>query len=217
MNKQLFVSALLAALLLSTAAHAQDRWPRWYVGLSGGVTYLQDSDLDGTTSGDVSFDNGWSGNVQLGYLPAFGGGALNNLRFEGEVGYRSNDADTLRFGGTGGSASDNISATTYMVNALYDIDMGTPYKPYVGAGIGVADLKLKARNAAATFDSGDSAFAWQLLAGVGFAPASTPNVEWDLGYRFLRAESVEFTSNTGVNVDADYDSHSVEAGAKFRF
>jgi len=206
----------LAAIAQAQAAQTQERWPRWYVGLSGGLTFLADSDISGASSGSLEFDAGFGGNVALGYQPAIAMQPFSSMRFEVEGGYHSNSLDTSTIGAVTTNGSGNMSAWTYMANAYYDFRNSTGWTPYVGAGAGMADVHLSRSSGAGNTDSEDNVFAWQLMAGMAYSPANTPLIDWVLGYRFLDTNDANFNTATS-RIEAEYQSHSVEAGMRLRF
>ncbi len=78
-----------------------------------------------------------------------------------------------------------IENNSVMLNAYYDIDTGTKFTPYVGAGLGMARLKVKhtGDDSDENWSKSSNEFAWQLGAGVSYA--ATDNVSVDLGYRYV--------------------------------
>ncbi len=93
--------------------------------LSGGTS------LDGTPVKAKYTDAGAVGLASIGW--GFG----NGLRAEVEGNFRQNDLRRWVIGGTV-AAQRTGYAQTYgaMVNALYDINLGSPVTPYVGLGLG---------------------------------------------------------------------------------
>ena len=92
----LLCSTALVALSATTADAAHG----WYLGVEAGWDAVEDNDIDfNTTRGfltfdtplNVDFDNGWAILATIGYN--FGG----HWRVEGEMGYRSDDIDRVRF------------------------------------------------------------------------------------------------------------------------
>ncbi len=215
----------LAGLLLLTGlgaainAHAdEERWPRWYVGLSGGFTYMKDEDLSGGTPRDkISLQNGFGVGGAIGYMPSSSIPLINNMRFEGEVTYHQNGVDKVKGGGVPElSGSGNYSSTAYMFNAFYDFKTGTPWTPYIGGGVGIAELNLSTSSNAGNTSGHDSEFAYQGLVGVAYAPVSIPNTQWTLGYRYLGTSDPSFSGPNG-DINSKYGTHSVEVGARLRF
>lgn len=62
-------------------------------------------------------------------------------------------------------------------------------KPYVGVGLGLADIKVKYQDAEDLVSISKTKFAWNLNAGVGFEVAE--NVTVDVGYRYLQVEEAK--------------------------
>lgn len=87
----------------------------------------------------------------------------------------------------------SIRSHALMVNAYWDFDLSRSITPYVGAGIGAANLRLDdtavVNGATVTFDGDDQwNFAWQLMAGVSIALGH--NMDLDIGYRFVNLGDV---------------------------
>jgi opacity protein-like surface antigen len=215
--KNSFVIAGLAAITAMTAfssAQADERWPRWYVGITGGYTYMGDEDISGGSASKMSTDDGFGIGGSIGYLPSSSMPLLNALRFEAEVTYHQNDEGTLHLrNGTSVSGSGTYDSTAYMANVFYDMPTGTGWSPYIGAGIGMATLHLPSSSAIGNSSSSDNEFAYQGLVGIGYSPESIPNTEWLLGYRYLATDDGEFGGGTSVK----YSTSSVEAGLHLRF
>jgi opacity protein-like surface antigen len=219
MRNRLLATVALACISSSALADASsgERWPRWYLGIAGGVSFLDDSDLSGANTGEVKYDTGWSGAVALGYRPHFDGGALDSLRFELEGGYRSHNLDKGTVNAAPVNFSEDLRMLTFMGNVYYDFRNASRWTPYVGAGAGYAHVSLDNDAALANTDDSDSTWAWQLMAGLSYSPESIPLTEWSLGYRFFALDDPEFARATGPFELEDVMSHNVEVGARFRF
>lgn len=211
MNK-LFATTSLIAITLSATANAQQVWPRWYVGLSGGVTYLDDSDVSGTSTGELSYDMGGVATASLGYS------LHQNIRMEFEAGYHENSLDGSVLGGTAASAPGRLRVASYMVNAFYDFRNGSQFTPYVGGGAGLAQVSLSHDSGLGnTADDEDNTLAYQFMAGIAYAPTSMPFTEFGLGYRYFAVDSPQFSTGGGnVKLD-DVAAHTAEVGARFKF
>ncbi len=210
-------TAVVISLTLAGAAQAQETWPNWYVGLTGQLNFVRDADVGGpgATASEVTFDNGWGVGASLGYVPR--GTPLRFFHFEGEVLYQNSSTDEVTAAGVTSNASGDLRLIAYMFNAFIDVQTDTSITPYLGAGLGWADLQLdRSAGIGATADEEDNVFAYQLLAGFGYTPATLPYTQWTLGYRYLATDDPELGSATGT-VDYDYTSHNLELGAKFRF
>lgn len=208
MKKALISSALLLATLPSIA-NAEERWPRWYLGLAGGYNYTGDVEFSGTTgNGDLPTDGGIYGAVALGYMPSGGGNVLiDNSRIELELAYRENDVD---------NSNSDVSIGSLAANYFYDIDMGGDIKPYVGAGIGVAEVNLSGTNQTSV-ESDDVAAIYQLMAGLTYTPEELHRTEVYAGYKYFDGFSDAKISDGSGTTELDFGAHTVEAGVRLRF
>jgi opacity protein-like surface antigen len=195
-----------------------------YLTLQGGATWLEDAgiDYDGVPSSDFSleaeFDTGFNLGVAAGY-------DYGPARLEAEVAYRQNDIDKFngQFEGFGfeGSADGDVSATSLMVNAYWDIPTGSPITPYIGGGVGFAnvsvnDVELEVFGERFDLaDDDDNVFAYQLAAGIAFD--INPNLALDLGYRYFATDDPELEDEFGDDFETEYDSHNVSLGLRFIF
>jgi opacity protein-like surface antigen len=117
------------------------------------------------------------------------------------------------------------------------IDMGSWHgiSPYIGAGVGFANIEISGFTDIGVGSSGDPAiafgddndewnFAWAVYAGLGFEV--TPKLTLDLGYRYLDlgdAESGNLVAYDGTDaVDNpmefnDITSHDIRVGMRYQF
>lgn len=175
-----------------------------YVSLGGGVAWLEDADIVDTEflNPSVSFDTGW---VVRGAV----GVAFNKwVRVEAEGFYTTSDADDATL--TGVANADirytSVAATGALFNAYYDINFGSPFIPYVTAGLGAANVEVERRDR--TEDETGIAYAF----GAGGSYAINKNLSLDLSYRYLATEDLEFD-----RLALDYGNHQVLLGARFSF
>jgi outer membrane protein OmpA-like peptidoglycan-associated protein len=199
------------ALALPAAASAQT--PEWlsgvYLGGALGWNLAEDSDIDGTgLNGDVEFNDGYAGFLTFG-------GKLFWFRGEGEFGYRNNDVDSV----TGiGSANGKAKVLSYMGNLLFDIPTGTPWVPYVGAGIGGARLDLDSVSlpaAGVSVDDDETGWAWQGIAGVTYHVSDNLGIFAD--YRYFDTEDIQFRASNGTSFETDYTAHTISIGLRYVF
>ncbi len=179
-----------------------------YIGAGIGPNWTRDSDITGTgINVDADFGTGWAGALTLGH--AYG----NGLRGEIELGRRSNDLDSLSGAASG---TGDVTAWSGMLNLLYDFKTGTPFTPYLGAGIGAARVSLDARPIGASrIDDSDTAFAYQGIAGVGYRLNAATQAFLD--YRYFAASDLGFSTAAGAAVDADYANHTLMVGVRYHF
>ncbi len=200
---------------------------QWYVSANAGGTILSDADITdtaaiGSFTGEVGFDTGFGVSGAVGY-------AYGALRFEGEISYRKNDLDDLQvnsltLGGTTISGvlgtfalEGDTTALGFMANGWYDMDTGTPWVPFVGAGLGIAKINIDIESVAGIptiYDESDTVFAFQVGAGVGYKV--TPTTTVSLSYRFFGTADPEFDDGFD-KIDAEYMSHNVMVGVLFGF
>ena len=179
-----------------------------YIGAGGGLNIARDARVLGTgIDADTDFDDGLAGVGAVGY--GFG----NGLRAEIELGYRDSDVDSVN----GLAGSGDVSALSAMGNVIYDFETGSRFTPYLGFGVGGAQVDV---DGAAPFGGGninddDTVFAYQGIAGVSYD--ITERFKLTLDYRYFAAPNVEVRTNTGVNVETDYRSHSFMVGLRFSF
>lgn len=210
MKKALLTVTILGSTAISTGAHAEDAWPYWYVGLNAGATYQTDSDFTSNgAAGEFSYDVGTQYGGTIGYM--LDQNATGRTRIEVEYSARSQDFDDT-------GANGDIETNVYTANLYHDfLSSGSRVMPYVGVGAGVADFDVSPANLGDS-DGGDTVPVYQLMAGIGYAPENAPRTEISVGYKYLGTFSDPEVDNTGAGTtEFDFDGHSVEVGAKFRF
>lgn len=207
----LYLFALLATAgyaMSASASTMDERWPRWYIGVSGSLAMQSDGDVSAPGSGSFDFDSGYGFGAALGYMPA-SEGPMGNMRFEAEFLHQDSGIDTFTpSGGASAASSGNIVSNAYMLNAFYDFPVNSVLTPYVGAGIGTANVTLD--NAGT--DEDDQAFAYQFLVGVGYTPSTIPMTQFSLGYRYFATSKPSYTIG-----DVENSVQNLEAGVKLRF
>ena len=202
-------------------AFARSSEAQWYVSGNTGVAWLSDSDVTdtfagGSATGEIEFDTGYGLSGALGY--SWGG-----FRLEGEISYRKNDLDQIQVDtftvaglvltslGTFNLEGDT-DAWGFMANGWYDIDTGTPWVPFLGAGLGVAKIGIDIESlggVAISYDESDTVFAYQVGAGLGYR--ITPTTTVSLAYRFFGTSDPEF--DDGIDkIDTEYHSHNIMVG-----
>jgi OmpA-OmpF porin, OOP family len=220
-----FATVLALGIMSASSAMAgyeggqfgQNRWPNWYIGVSGSVPFVNETDVtsNGNTLGEVDFDSGYGVGGSIGYTPGPMGNFLDNTRFEFEYFYRDNSLDSFTSGASSTSVGQKLTSDAYMLNAYYDINTATRLTPYLGAGAGTTRISLDVPGLGV--NSTDNVFAYQLMAGLGWQPETLLNTVLQVGYKYLDASDPEFGSASGATIGHEYQVHSVEAGARFRF
>ncbi len=211
---------VLLALFAANSASAKDTSNRkvtykpvntentLYVGLSGNLTWPRNSSARGGNTGDVQYELSGGGNVALGYR------ANENIRVELEGGYHWLNIDKITLNNTIIDTSESMKIATIMANVYYDFPVANNYnlKPYVGVGLGDAFLNFPKTAGLGNVDNTDNEFAYQAMAGVSYTPASTPMMDWSIGYRYLgvykpQFENVKFESLNTNNFEIGIRQH----------
>lgn len=194
-------------LAVPTAAQAAE--DGFYAEGRIGLSLPLDSDLDSaTTSQEVDLDRSIVGNVAIGH------GYGNGVRTELEIGFRENDVDSISGGGSG---TGDVGTWSVMANALYDVAVDGPLKPFFGIGAGIARLDASGAtpSTGTSIDDSDTAFAWQGMAGVAYAV--NERVKLTLGYRYFSVPDADLNNNAGTSFETDYASHDVLFGLRYSF
>ena len=212
--------AALALLAVPSAAAQSGDGAGFYLGASGGLNFLSDSEID---TGLGTVDNEYDGGFVLSGQAGYDSGRIwqyGSLRGELELSYRENEIDQHVLGGNDLPGSTGTASTTaLMANLFHDFETGTPLTPYVGGGIGYAWSELDNYGVTGldVLDDDDSGFAWQLGAGLGFAVSEQATVSLDYRY-FSTSADVDTTAAAGsVGSDVNLDSHTVMLGLRYRF
>ena len=115
-----------------------------------------------------------------------------------------------------------FSMLAFMVNADYDFDMGSPWKPYIGGGLGVATISLdtKTDTGRSLTDDSDTVFAYQVGAGIGyeFPLEEGRSVTVSLDWRYFGTQTPTFTGAvTGTEFDVEINGHDIGIGIIYGF
>ncbi len=201
--------------------HKTKTAPTWYVGLTGSVAFVSDADYNETggvspLNGTIEYEDGYGLTGAVGYR--FNRGSDVNLRVEGELGIRQNNME--RFISTTNSVTnltDDIEVKSSMVNGYLDFPLGGGWRPYVGAGVGAANVKIDSADLAVS--DNDTVFAYQGMVGIYYQPPSMKQLEIGVGYRYFDIGDPDFTTSnvSGSTSEIEYDSHNLEAGARIYF
>ena len=204
-----FVAGLFCAMSLAAPMAAQAAEDGFYAEGRIGLSLPLNSDLDSaTTSQEVDLDRSIVGNVAVGH------GYGNGVRTELEIGFRENDVDSISGGGSG---TGDVATWSFMANALYDVAVDGPLKPFFGIGAGIAriDASGATPSTGTSINDTDTAFAWQGMAGVAYAV--NERVKLTLGYRYFAVPDADLNNNVGTSFETDYASHDVLFGLRYSF
>ena len=210
------------ALAVSSAKDAAAESEGFYFDVHGGGMYVHDADNEFEEFGDftieTSYDIGYSVGLSLGY-------DLGQFRIEGEISSRAADIDEGSGSGVFSGLSNvdgDVYAIAGMVNAYYDFDFGSLWRPYVGGGFGGAivgfnDLEGDVGALTLTFadEDDDLVFAFQAAVGIGYH--FNDNFTLYGGYRFFGTTPAQISDVGNNNLETEFYSHSAELGIRYTF
>ncbi len=180
----------------------------------GGATWPRDLDTtlfeDGEQIAAPSFDHDTGYTLGI----AVGAAVAPNIALELEYTYRKADF-TVRDRAEGDQTDGDTSARAFMVNALYMFDSMGPtgsIQPYVGAGIGAANVE---KSAGGQDFEGDGLLAYQLFGGVGYQV--NPKMSLFAEGRWFQTESDRFEGPADENFEGRFKTIDLLVGVSFAF
>lgn len=212
MRRKILCSAIVTGFLLAASNYAVAQGDSWYIAGTLGASFANDPDVTqmGITL-TTNLDTGVVGSVAGGHT--FGG-----FRAEGELAYIANDVSSIEGFGASVPATGDVTATALMLNGYYDFNADSKWKPFIGAGIGYANMSINNLSFGGAIAADDSAavFAYQLKAGIGYA--FTNSLDGTLGYRFFGTGDGDFVDTAGFAFETDgLQTHIIEVGVRYRF
>ncbi len=205
-NKYLLAAAFVVPMLAAVPAQAKDGL---YVGLGAGVSFANDSDVTGTgVNVTADYDTGYS------IIGAIGNAYKNGLRGEFELGYRGLDVGSVSGVTTG---SGDVNVFSFMINGLYDFKNKTKWTPYIGVGIGGANISADAVSpvGGSVLDESDLVFAYQGIAGLTYQVNSNLGLYAD--YRYFATADPSFDLTNGTDVNSEFSDHRIMFGLRWHF
>ncbi len=219
------VVAGVAAMVVALPARADQ--PGWYIGAGGGWSTI---DNVGTADSSLNFTS--TEGHGFGVI-GFGGYDFGGLfRAEGEVGYHRHDVKSLSIANDGGlgaslgvgsltgastNAGGSISALSFMVNGIVNLLPSWRVSPYVGVGVGGADVSLNSFQVAGSTiaDDSDLVLATQGIAGLG--GRISPHVSLALDYRYFLTMDPTFKDTAGSTFRSKYREQNVLLSVTYHF
>jgi len=205
-----------ACLVVAAAISVSDaRAQTFYLGGEAGWNVLQDQTdkAPGFPGVRARFDSGFAAGARAGY-------EWGPWRFEEEYVYRNNDLNGLRVAGLNvPGVSGSRQSHAVMTNLLYDINLGWPVTPHVGAGVGAVNVidSARVKGFGRVFNDDDWRFGYQAIGGVRYN--LTPNIALDLDYRYLGTTDSTFRVPAApkIRYTSGYDNHTLMASMVYRF
>lgn len=205
LTKTAVLGTLTLAVMGIAGVQAAQAEESSYVSIFGGLNSLDDTSISSPTGSLGSdFDEGFAAGIGVGrWLDS-----REHWRAEAELSYRENDIDRL---GTGRGRGE-VNSLAYMVNGYFDFRPGERVQPYVGAGVGIAQIDAENISiGGARLDDDDSVFAYQFMGGVGYQLTNTVDLFGEL--RYMGSDDPEFAGGR----ELEYESTNVLAGLRYRF
>ena len=186
----------------------------WYIKGFGGATFPQDDDFEIDARGGGRLANTGL-EYDTGYVLGFAAGVdiTPNVAVELEYAYRNADAELRNSNGDSGKTESNA----FMVNALYNFTpLGATgqWQPYVGGGLGAADLNIESFDLVGGDLDSDYNFAYQVIGGIGYAV--NPNLSLIGELRFFGINDQEFESDV-LSLKTTYHTMDLLFGATYSF
>ena len=188
-------TTLLAAAATLAITPAAQAYEGLYGAIGAGLNLLKDGDVsnDGPGgSGAFIFDSDADHSSGIGVYAALGYDWGNSWRTELEFSHRSNDINSIAakpgfIGFPAGTIAGDSRAVALMLNLVRDFDMGTRFTPYIGGGVGFADVDHDIIGANGPIAIGygvhTRSFAYQGIAGVAVELAES--LALDVSYRYF--------------------------------
>ena len=206
-----------AAFAMLTLAAAPAAAGGWYVQAFAGAN----------SADDIGFDveaGAFETSLEDGYLWSIGGGyRFKHFRLDAELDTpRETDVAVHRLDGVdqAGSRGD-VQSEAGMGNIVYDFNKDKRVSPFVGVGIGWAEIELTDFGTDANpeiVSAEETLFAWQILAGLGI----DVDEHWivDLSFRYYATGNGDFDAAPAVGgqrIEVDYSAVSLTAGFRYNF
>jgi opacity protein-like surface antigen len=232
------VCLLFAALFIATSSAVAEFRP--YVSVKGGIDGLT---VDGKFSiyGPLLMQPGrynkhiGGGRIAMGLSTSVDGTRhWGTLRTEFEFGFFGENKKIYTSNSFWGGS--NFPATlpiefiikqnmTFSFNVYFDLDTGTQFMPYIGCGLGYANVKSEILNSGGgTYRLPfEGKILWQISAGVSYA--FNDRIALDLGYRFTRLPSISGDFVYPLNASGggpicpriNLSMHEILAGLRYTF
>lgn len=215
MKKQ-FMSALMVCVMSLPAVGSADA-SGWYVKPVFGLSDM--SSVSGSSTGIGAADGQAEASLSAGFNAGFAVGKQLSDNWSVDLlwEYRSNDSDVTLVDGQQ-FTEGNYASNFFFLNATYHVVMASPFKPFVGAGLGVAqeiDIDLE-QNGVEQSLSGSGDFAYQVYGGVHYAFTPRLGLTGSLRYSAASSVSLESENFVGGNLSSlEYNPVTLQMGLRY--
>ena len=199
--KKLLMFGLASVLVMGTGTTCL-AGPYFNGNLAAVIAHDSDGDFFGVPI-EIESDTGYGLSLAIG-------NDLTDYRFEAELAYRNNDLDKMTVfivPPVSGSIDGEVTSTALMGNVYWDLNTGTVVTPFIGAGIGVANVDAEITGLG---DGDDTVFAYQLALGLAFKVSEAAKI--DLSYRYFATSDPDLDG-----VEIEYDTSNIMVGFRTNF
>jgi opacity protein-like surface antigen len=188
----------LAGAAPDTSQPTPNSYPYFSLQLGVGIPNNYEGSINNIdTDTTLELNTGFNGEAALGYK-------INDFRTDLSVGYGNfpvaqQNYSTPGIGSAGVDGRGAVNLWTVMANAYYDIPIWereavrSRWSPYIGGGIGYANISTPSCAAADCYNGGSAgAFVWQAKAGVSYRAT-------ERGFAFLEGGYVGTAGNATVD------------------
>ena len=233
MTNRILAGIVLALFAVAGAAFSQERGAEsgLYVAAGAGIALVPEytgrkllKDGKTVTSEDAvplytTYDLGWSARGAVGFY--IGGGT----RAEAEFSYLF--VGTKEFNGMEKKAfkeAPQLTVISVMANGLYELDTGTPLRPFIGLGVGPALTSISLGELKSAADQEDYDQGYEVAAGWSAAYQATAGVAYEvfdgfdvrLAYRYFELPFRTLTYERKFSKDdPEYRIYDTEIGSAF--
>jgi opacity protein-like surface antigen len=188
-----------AVVLLPLAVAIPTAWAEdgFYIGGNLSYAVLGESDISDSgllapgESATLQYNQGAAVSFDMGYRLGIG-------RIEAELGYQRNGVSQYRPAGGDVDATGGLTQTRALLNGYVSFPIGTHITPYIGAGVGVAQVNLNDFNIAGSGVPNSSSDDRVNVVQVSLGGVSRINdhVDMDVRYRYLLSSDASFDDAT---------------------
>ncbi|MEM7453389.1 MAG: outer membrane beta-barrel protein [Planctomycetota bacterium] len=202
-----------------------------YVSVFGGLATIHQLEEEIVTPNVIPGDpdtefRSFSGDTGEAYGIAVGQIVHQRARTEIEYSYREFDLDTFRIeeftagvlsSSTTTPITGNVETSSLMGNFVFDLSPRCVGRAnlYGGGGVGGMDINGTATDGATDYEIDDTAFAYQLIAGVNFAKNNRTDIFTE--YRFTGSSVDVFDVTNGISLgNFDFETNTLVLGVRIR-
>ncbi len=116
-----------------------------------------------------------------------------------------------------GNGQGEVETSTFFLNGYYDFRNSTNWTPFLGAGIGYANVEIDySPSNVGIIDDDDDVFAWQIMGGVSYAINEQFEITGSIRYR--ETDEAEFNSSLlQSEFDIETETLIYDLGIRYNF